>query len=961
MSRRLPGSAADAVLAELVEEFTNRCQAEPVDIEAFVRDYPEHAEQLRQLLPALNLLADLGRSAAVGDPSGAPHNDGQHQTDGTLGDFRVIREVGRGGMGVVYEAEQVSLRRRVALKVLPFAATLDPRHLQRFKNEAQAAAQLHHTNIVPVHAVGCENGVHYYAMQFIEGQTLAEVVGALPRQSDTPKTKPAALAATPPQKLSRAQDGQGGEALWHGREPLPQPAVPQHEEPFILPAETATEQAGLLSTEHSSKGPAYYQAVARLGIQAAEALEYAHQMGVVHRDIKPANLLLETTSPLGRGVEGLRVWVTDFGLAQVQGDAVLTMTGDLVGTLRYMSPEQALAKRMSIDHHTDIYSLGATLYELLTLRPPFDGKDRQELLRQIAWEEPVAPRRWLKSIAPELETIVLKALEKNPADRYDTAQELADDLGRFLMNEPIRARRSSLVQRARKVARRHPGVTVTVAAAMVVGLLLGIVGLAANNWLVRQEQLRTQQEQLRTQHALDQAEQEKAVAQAVRDFLNKLLAQADPRAQANALLRSGGKSAGSKPNPTIRELLDRAARELAPEKIEEQFPGQPLVQVELLKTLGNSYSGIGEWESAISHLERARDLQIRELGADHAETLATMNDLGKNYLSAGNLGDAARLLEQMRDLRVEKLGRDHPDTLESMNNLARTYFSMGRHEEALTLREEIVTLRRARLGPDHVDTLQSMNNLANSYAALRRFDEACTLHEETLATRRRTLGKDHLDTLQSMNNVANCYAALGRWPDTLKIHEEALERRRSRLSDDHPDTLKSMYNVAVTRSILGQHAEALTLHERVLTLRMKKLPFGHPDTLLSMNELAWILATSMDPKLRDPQRALELAKKAVDLAPRKGDFQNTLGAAYYRVGDWQGAVSALEKSTELRKGGESTDWFFLAMAHWRLGNKSQSRACYDRAVQWMEKNKPQDQELRRFRSEAAALLEIDKE
>src|SRR5262249_18434812 len=196
------------------------------------------------------------------------------------------------------------------------------------------------------------------------------------------------------------------------------------------------------SSSGSRRGREDFRRLAELGVQAAEALDHAHQAGIVHRDVKPANLMLDERGNL---------WVTDFGLAHMQhGEASLTVTGDLVGTLRYMSPEQALAKRVVIDHRTDVYSLGATLYELLTLRPAFDGKDRQELLRQIAFEESPRPRRLDRGIPAELETIVLKAMEKNPADRYATAQDLADDLSGFLEEKRIRARRPSLLQRARK-------------------------------------------------------------------------------------------------------------------------------------------------------------------------------------------------------------------------------------------------------------------------------------------------------------------------------------------------------------------------------------------------------------------------------------------------------------------------------------------------------------------------------
>ena len=248
----------------------------------------------------------------------------------------------------------------VALKVLPLAATLDPRRLQRFQHEAQAAACLHHTNIVPVYFVGSERGVHFYAMQLIDGQTLAAVIHDQCRvgeQGTRAGANSEYNAAT-----ARALDGETGS----GR--------------GLLPQGGGTGSAGRGSADH------------------------AHQMGVVHRDVKPANLMLD-----GRGT----VWVTDFGLALLQTEAGVTLTGDLVGTLRYMSPEQALAKRVLIDHRTDVYSLGATLYEMLTLRPVFVGDDRQELLRQIAFDEPLRPRRLNRAIPAELETIVLKSLEKN--------------------------------------------------------------------------------------------------------------------------------------------------------------------------------------------------------------------------------------------------------------------------------------------------------------------------------------------------------------------------------------------------------------------------------------------------------------------------------------------------------------------------------------------------------------------
>ncbi len=417
----------NAALAACLEAVEN---GQVVDRQQLLARYPEFASELAEFFAGRDKVDGMAaplRQALQDQPPACPAA-AVAAPPNPLGDFRILREVGRGGMGIVYEAEQMSLRRRVALKVLPFAGALDPRHLQRFKNESQAAAQLHHTNIVPVHYVGCERGVHFYAMQFIEGQSLASVIAELRRQSEPRPSGSGKDNAAPTAPYTPLPDGRGSDN---------------------------TPPMAVLSTQRSTKDATYFRTVAELGIQAAEGLDHAHQQGIVHRDIKPANLMV--SGEPGTSAPGLRLWITDFGLAQVQSDTRLTLTGDLVGTLRYMSPEQALAKRVIVDNRTDIYSLGVTLYELLTLEPAYRGNDRQELLRQIAFEEPKTPRRINKSIPPELEIIVLKAMEKNPAERYATAQELADDLRRFVDDKPIRAKRPSAVQRVRKWSRRHQG------------------------------------------------------------------------------------------------------------------------------------------------------------------------------------------------------------------------------------------------------------------------------------------------------------------------------------------------------------------------------------------------------------------------------------------------------------------------------------------------------------------------
>jgi WD40 repeat protein/serine/threonine protein kinase len=393
----------DAELADLLVEIRARLRSgETVRAE----DYPRNAAAVRDLLPTVRMMTELPGAATP------------RAELGRLGDFRLVREVSRGGMGVVYEAVQVSLGRRVALKVLPNAAALDPRHLQRFHVEAQAAASLNHPHIVPVFATASSDGIPYYAMQFIEGRDLARVIRELRRDD-----------------LADTEDDARG------------PRTP---------------------TPLSTHGASFPREVARLARQAAEALDHAHANDILHRDIKPSNLIIDGDGEL---------WVTDFGLARVLGGLDLTQTGDALGTPRYMSPEQAMGRRSPLDGRTDIYSLGVTIYELLTVRPAFPGDDRLEILRQIAHDEPPPPRKLNPKIPLDLETIVLKAMAKSPADRYTTAADLVSDLGLFLGNRSILARRPSLADQGAKWMRRHRGlVASSVGAVALIAVALVFAG-----------------------------------------------------------------------------------------------------------------------------------------------------------------------------------------------------------------------------------------------------------------------------------------------------------------------------------------------------------------------------------------------------------------------------------------------------------------------------------------------------
>jgi WD40 repeat protein/serine/threonine protein kinase len=468
-------NSADPV-GRLAEDFMARYRrGERPSLSEYTRGHPDLAERIRQVFPMMVLMEEADPDA--GASAGAPGDDGRADTPCAspcpeqVGGYRIVREVGRGGMGAVYEAVQESLGRHVALKVLPPAAAGRGTFLARFRREAKAAARLHHTNIVPVFGVGEDNGIHYYAMQFIHGQGLDAVLEDVKRlQGD-----PTAAEATPPPSAAQR--------LFTG--------------PFAGAAAPATPGAGATGSATGPSGgtrsgltgcsvPRYYREVARLGVQAAEGLAHAHGQGVLHRDIKPSNLLLDLQGAL---------WITDFGLAKTGDGEDLTETGDLVGTLRYMAPERY---RGEADPRSDVYALGVTLYEMLTLRQAFPGDDRVRLIERITQGTPPRPRQLAPDIPRDLETIVLKAMAREPAARYVTAEALADDLHRFLEDRPIRARRATALERTWRWCRRNPALAAV--STLAVASLLGATVLSIN-FAIHQSRAATN---LRT--ALDDAE-----------------------------------------------------------------------------------------------------------------------------------------------------------------------------------------------------------------------------------------------------------------------------------------------------------------------------------------------------------------------------------------------------------------------------------------------------------------------
>ena len=682
----------DPVLVDLVEEATKRILGgEAVDVEKIAEEHPEWADAVRSLLPAMRSLAELADEA-----SELPDGDRDEEGRAVFGNFRIVREVGRGGMGVVYEAEQAALKRRVALKILPQSSVMDPRALQRFQLEAQVAGWLQHPRIVPVHDVGLVRGVPYYAMQFIEGGSLADLIGELRHL-----VHGEVVAGNPP------SEGLGALAagMLSGRTSFRRDIEGSRADAPLKSDVDHSENSG----DPSVRTRAYLRAVATMGLQAAEALGYAHDQGIVHRDIKPANLLIDLRGGL---------WVADFGMANVQGDAGMTVTGDLPGTLRYMSPEQASGRRAMVDRRSDIYSLGATLYEMLALQPAVSGGDRQEIFRRIFEEEPTPLRRLNSAVPFDLATIVAKSMAKDPSSRYETAWQLAEDLERFLDGRPIVARPVGPMVRGWRWCRRKPLQAGLIAA---LGLTI-VIAFAAITWSWRKEVRQKQYLLVAEREARGQA----ARAAAINRFLIEgLLDRAEPASNpaANRL--------------TLSEALDRAAMTVG-----SSFAGQPEVEATIQLAIGRAYHGLGEYIKSESHYRAAQKL-FESLGdRDEAGRLEAAAEHGHLLSHLGRWDEAEPILARALPDARRILGPSHKTSLRAAEYLAGVYRARDRLKEAEELYGSYLVDARQAEKPDADIIFSALFNLGDVFLQQGRNEEAETLYRRLADEQRADKGPE---------------------------------------------------------------------------------------------------------------------------------------------------------------------------------------------------------------------------
>jgi serine/threonine protein kinase/tetratricopeptide (TPR) repeat protein len=860
-------------LTDILDRYLSALEAGvPPKPEELLREHPELAGPLQLYLSSLNDLHAVAAGFGNVPERAEPESVAAASDEKRLGDFILGREIGRGGMGVVYEAHQISLGRRVALKILPFAAVLDSKQIARFKNEAKAAAQLHHPNIVPVYAVGAERGVHYYAMQLIEGQPLDRAIAELRRQrrvgahhADRSVVTPTRSASEGASRIPDFPSLARRVSVADEDEAANDDSSAEH-----VTNEHAASEPVALSTAHSfltqksTNRREYFDTILRMGIQAAEALHAAHELGIVHRDIKPSNLLLDHDGTL---------WVTDFGLARFQSDLGLSRSGDVVGTLRYMSPEQARGQTAMVDHRTDVYSLGVTLYELLALQPAFTEQDRQALLRRIDQHEPRRLSQLCPDIPADLETVVLKALAKQRDERYSTAQQFADDLRRVLEGKPTLAKPPTIVDRLGKWARRHRRL---VAAAVAVCLLF-MLGSAISTVLITREKFRAEQNFSRAERNFRDA----------RDAVDRFGSQL-----ADRLADVPG--------------ADRVRRELLQETLQyyrefvEQAGDDPSLRAELALTyskigalteeLGSTEEAIAAHENASRLFQQLADEQPRV--ADYRRQLAVswnnlalaLSHTGRSDESRRAYGDAIQLQQQ--------LVANAPDDAQFLRDLALSHANLGLLQsdtgaadeaerslrEAIRLQEQAVALR-----PDDPDSLRDLGASYNNLSALyvnTQPDRAADFYAQALAYQTQAAAKRpgdlkcQSDVALTYNNLGAVQSRLEQIPEAAQSYRRAIEiqqqlvRAAPSLKTFRRDLAASHNNLGLAQSKLGE-------------------PAGAEQSFKLALELQDLLA------LQDPDD--------VGLQSGLGGIYNNLGIVLEEVGRENEAASSYRQAIEHQK------------------------------------------------------------
>jgi len=830
-----------------------------------------------------------------------------------IGLYKLLQQIGEGGFGIVYMAEQVEpVRRRVALKVIK--PGMDTRQvIARFEAERQALAVMDHPNIAKVLDAGTtESGRPYFVMELVRGAPITQYCD----ENNLPVRERLELFAT-----------------------------------------------------------------------VCQAIQHAHTKGIIHRDIKPTNVLV--TRQEGQAV----VKVIDFGVAKAMGQQLTDKTlftdfAQMIGTPLYMSPEQAELSSTDIDTRSDIYSLGVLLYELLTGSTPVTKEQLKqaafdEIRRIIREEEPpkpstristaeaapsiaaqrhTEPAKLARLVRGELDWIVMKALEKDRARRYETANGFAADVQRYLNDEAVQACPPSPAYRFRKFARRNWRVVATVSLITVSLVLATIISLFYAHQAKADRQL-----------ALQKAREANTSAETAR-------AEADKSAAVIRLLQdmllSSNPDAAKGPNYTLRELLDEFSQ-----RLEEQLHNQPEVEATLRQIVGSVYTELRLPERAEPHLKRSLLLHREVFGEDHLKVANILGLLARNrwMQHAGNDVEAfAR-----ESLRIYQMHGDVAGELKARNLLFMNVWGEFRLDDAERMAEDTILFARSHnlendsIFPTILHNLSGIKNAkGDNAAALRLAREAVDKHLHAYGETKNSTAWGYFYLGWALRDNGRLPEAEESFRKSLSVFRKFFPasdaRAVGRAVVELRDTLEARGDAAALASLeqeyprevmaanydLAAHVDLLYGNRTRAVARLRNaIEFG--PTAQHHERLAWLLATSLEDNVRDSSQAVRLAEKAVELAPHDAACWNTLGVARYRIGDFDGALAALQKFREFRADdGEWSNAFFLAMAHWRKGNKDVARQWYQKGVEWMERNAPTDVGLILFRAESAELLEL---
>lgn len=691
------------------------------------------------------LAAEDRPAAPVAKPSSEPgpsHDKAASEYGWSVPGYRVLARIGEGGMGAVYEADQMQPPRRVALKVVRQAASDDPYYKRLFEREVSILARLQHPGIAGIYDCGqTSSGQQFFTMELVRGVSLDEYARVYREGSDA--------------------------AHW------PEVAL------------------GLF-------------------LEVCEAVMYAHQQGIIHRDLKPANILVRG-DVAGSGASTAtrhygRIAILDFGLARVATEShqtQLTAAGTVQGTLAYMSPEQVEGRADALDVRSDLYTLGVILFELLCGRLPYDlrGQTLAGAASRILKVQPTTT-----GLDGDLDTVLRKALEKAPKDRYGSVSEFAADLVRYRARQPIHARPPSTLYQIRKLVERHRAVAAALSL-LLVTLVAGVLALLAINRQVRAER--------------DRADREAATGQQTVAFLTKLFQVADPsESRGNTI--------------TVREILDRGS-----EEIESSLAGQPEIKARLDLTLGEVYRGLGLYDKAQKLTERSLFSRKALYGEKHLETARGLDRLGNLLRERGNLNAAKAPLEAALEIRRSMLASDDLDLASSLNHVGLYLSEAGKQRESEPLLRRALEIRTAKLGPEHEDRLVSLSNLVGMLRGAGRLEEAEKAARELVAIREKVHGPDHPVVARAYSRLASVLASMEQHAEAQRALRRVLAIQEKTLGESHPLTNQARSNLASELQDFGQYREAEQLYRQALANSNTSGDLG--SVALSLNNLSSLL------------------------------------------------------------------------------------------------------------------------